>query len=191
MTIPSNPLLIHKSHPEVHSSVTQNTHLTTCYPRETLHRDPFSTIEARAQSFQGQVLNGVTLLQLARKGFYYQPNAPFSDMACCFACQAFVRLGSFQRNPLPDRQQLHVNDCVWEVIYDELKQTLESTDILHRSTNVSPPPTQSTPNYHPSSDFEPFKKTTTDASTQTPTRLTRTKPTTVEKSSNTNIDSCA
>lgn len=144
---------------------------------------PFSTIEARAQSFQGQVLNGVTPLQLARTGFYYEPNAPFGDMGCCFACQAFVRLGSLQREPLQERRRLHVNDCVWEVIYNELKLTLESTDKLHPPANASPPPIQSTPNHHPSSDLEPLKKTTTDASTQTPTRPTRTTPPTGEESS--------
>ncbi|KAJ5414950.1 hypothetical protein N7509_000048 [Penicillium cosmopolitanum] len=33
----------------------------------------YSTITARALSFQSQFLNGVTLLQLAQYGFHYQP----------------------------------------------------------------------------------------------------------------------
>lgn len=99
-------------------------------------------------------------------------------MACCFACQAFVRLGRLQREPLQERQRLHVDDHVWEVIYNELKVTLESTDKFHPSANASPLPIQSTPNHHPTSDLESLKKTTTDASTQTPTQPTRKTPTT-------------
>ncbi|KAJ5904784.1 uncharacterized protein N7473_001700 [Penicillium subrubescens] len=152
---------------------------------------PFSTIEARARSFQGQVLNGVTPLELARAGFYYEPNAPFSDIACCFACQAFVRLGSLQHEPLQERQRLHVNDCVWEVIYNELKLILEPTDKLPPPATAPPPPIQSTPNHRPTSDVELLKQTTTDASTQTPTRPTRTTPAAREEPANTSIDSCA
>lgn len=191
MTIPSNPLLIHKSHPEVHSSVTQNTHLTTCYPRETLHRDPLFHHRSASSVIPRTSAQWRHSAPTSPKGFLLSTERTFQRHGLLFCLSSILTPRKLPANPLPDRQQLHVNDCVWEVIYDELKQTLESTDILHRSTNVSPPPTQSTPNYHPSSDFEPFKKTTTDASTQTPTRLTRTKPTTVEKSSNTNIDSCA
>lgn len=143
---------------------------------------PFSTIEARARSFQGQVLNGVTPLQLARTCFYYEPNAPFGDMACCFACQAFVRLGSLQRKPLQERQRLHVNDCVWEVIYDELKQTFESAEVPHPSTNTSPSPGKPIPRHHPSAEHEPSKKTTTDASTQTLAQPAPVVPTTAQKS---------
>ncbi|KAJ5778502.1 hypothetical protein N7520_001748 [Penicillium odoratum] len=152
---------------------------------------PFYTIEARARSFEGQLLNGVTPLQLARNGFYYEPNGPFSDMACCFACQAFVRLGSFQRQTLQERQKLHANDCVWKVIYDELKRALESTEIPHPSTNALPPPRQPISSHHPSIENEPPKKTTIDASTQTLAQSTSTVPTTAQKPSNSNPESRA
>ncbi|KAI2669859.1 hypothetical protein LCP963914a_9879 [Penicillium roqueforti] len=160
---------------------------------------PFYTIEARARSFEGQLLNGITPLQLARNGFYYEPNGPFSDMACCFACQAFLRLGSFQHQTLQERQKLHANDCVWKVIYDELKRTLESTDIPRPSTNAFPPPStnafpppsQPTSSHHTSIENEPSKKTTIDASTQTLAQSTSTVPTPVQKSSNTNAESSA
>ncbi|KAJ5908747.1 hypothetical protein N7495_001429 [Penicillium taxi] len=142
---------------------------------------PFYTIEARARSFQGQVLKGITPLQLAQNGFYYEPIAPFNDMACCFACEAFVRLGSLQREPLQGRQRLHVDDCVWQVIYGELKQTLEPTNILHPSIKTSPP-RKPTSCHHPSVGQEPPKKTTTDASTQTLVQSTPTVPNIIQKS---------
>jgi len=78
-------------------------------PEKTLFATPFSTIEAWARSFQEQALNGVTPLQLVRKGHYHQQNVYFSDMACCFACQAFARLESFRCKSFEDRQRLYVS----------------------------------------------------------------------------------
>lgn len=149
---------------------------------------PFSTIEARARSFQGQVLNGVTPLQLARTGFFYEPKAPFSDMACCFACQAFVRLGSFQSKPFQERQQLHVKDCLWQVVYDELRQTFEAADIPRPQTNVCPPSRQPTSGHRTSAEHQPSKKRTTNSSTQTLPQITPQAPTPVQKSSKIDLD---
>ncbi|KAJ5453704.1 uncharacterized protein N7458_004660 [Penicillium daleae] len=148
----------------------------------------YSTIAARALSFQGQVLNGVTPLQLAQNGFHYKPYPRFGGLACCFACQSFKRLDSFQSAPFRETQQLHVDNCIWEVIYSEIKQHLEHTTSLDISTNVSPLPRQSTPSHHPT-ECEPLKKTTTDASTQTPTQSTPAAPAIGENSPNTNLDS--
>lgn len=92
---------------------------------------------------------------------------------------------------LQERQQLHVNDCIWDVVYDELKRTLESTDTVHPSPNTSPPPPQPTSSHHPSTEHEPTKKTTIDASTQTLAQSTTTEPTTAQICSNTNLDSRA
>ena len=125
----------------------------------------YSTIAARALSFQGQVLNGVTPLQLAQNGFHYQP---FSNggMACCFACQSAKRLNSFQRVPFHETQQLHLVDCIWQVIYRDLNQHLESAETQPSSNNASPPPRQSAHSPYLSSISE-HEKTTTNDSTQT------------------------
>jgi hypothetical protein len=48
-----------------------------------------STITARALSFQGQLLNDVTPVQLTQNYFHYQPYGNFGGLACCFACQHF------------------------------------------------------------------------------------------------------
>jgi hypothetical protein len=149
----------------------------------------YSTIAARALSFQGQVLNGVTPLQLAQNGFHYKPYPRFGGLACCFACQSFKRLDSFQSAPFRETQQLHVDNCIWEVIYSEIKQHLEPTTSLDISTNASPLARQSTPSSHHPMEREPLKKTTTDASTQTPTQSTPAVPAIGENYSNTNLDS--
>lgn len=134
------------------------------------------------------MLNGVTPLQLAQNGFHYKPYPRFGGLACCFACQSFKRLDSFQSATFRETQLLHIDNCIWEVIYSEIKQHLEPTTSLDISTNASPLPRQSTPSHHPM-ECEPLKKTTTDASTQTPTQSTPAAPAIGENSSNTNLDS--
>ncbi|CAG8018017.1 hypothetical protein DTO013E5_10231 [Penicillium roqueforti] len=174
---------------------------TTPPDRATPHRNvqeeflistTYSTIAARALSFQGQVLSGVTPLQLAQNGFHYQPYPSSGGLACCFACQSAKRLDDFRREPFQDTQQLHVGNCIWEVVYGDLKQHLESADILPLSTNAPPPPRQSTPkHHHASTEREPLKKTITDASTQTRAQSTPTTPTTRVECPNSNVHSRA
>jgi hypothetical protein len=139
----------------------------------------YSTTTARALSFQGQVLNGVTPLQLAQNGFHYQPHVSSGGLACCFACQKFKRLDSFQCVPFQETQLPHSRDCLWQAIYNDLKQHSETADTFTPSTNARPPP-RSTPLHHASSNSAPLKKITTNASTQTSNLSTPTVPTTVE-----------
>ncbi|KAI2699026.1 hypothetical protein CBS147354_9840 [Penicillium roqueforti] len=63
----------------------------------------YSTITARARSFQGIVLAGATPLQLAQNGFYYRPSG-VSNMACCFAYQSTKHLSTFQCTPFEEVQ---------------------------------------------------------------------------------------
>ncbi|KAJ5240338.1 uncharacterized protein N7469_001929 [Penicillium citrinum] len=139
----------------------------------------YSTITARALSFQGQVLNGVTPLQLAQNGFYYQPHTIGGGLACCFACQNFKRLDSFQRGSFQETQLPHSKDCLWQTIYNDLKQHSQTADTLTPSTNTRPSP-RSTHPHHSTSNRTSHKKTTANASTQTPTQSTPTAPSTVE-----------
>ncbi|KAJ5742377.1 uncharacterized protein N7511_011396 [Penicillium nucicola] len=138
----------------------------------------YSTITARALSFRGQVLSGVTPLQLAKNGFHYQP-FPSGGLACCFACQSAKRLDSFQRLPFQEIQQLHRADCIWKVISSDLKQHLDSTDTHSSSTNTHPPPRSGSSPF--SSKREQPKKTTTDASTQTQAEPAQKLPPTAEE----------
>ncbi|KAF3399780.1 hypothetical protein F1880_008378, partial [Penicillium rolfsii] len=119
----------------------------------------YSTITARALSFRGQVLNGVTPLQLANNGFHFQ-HFSGGGLACCFACQSARRLDSFQRLPFQEIQHLYRADCIWEVISSDLKQHLDSTDTHTSSTDTLPPPPG-------------LKKTATDARTQTQSEPTK------------------
>ncbi|KAJ5231948.1 uncharacterized protein N7469_006536, partial [Penicillium citrinum] len=107
----------------------------------------YSTITARARSFQGIVLTGVTPFLLAQNGFYYQPSG-VNDLACCFACQSTNHLSTFQHNHFEEVQQLHEEDCIWQIISCDLE--------YHLGTPKKPSPqpprspirsrTQSTPN---------------------------------------------
>jgi hypothetical protein len=147
----------------------------------------YSTITARALSFQGQLLHGVTPLQLAQNGFHYKPYGSSAGLALCFACQHFKRLNSFEGVPFQEAQLPHAVDCLWQVIYSDLKQHPETAGTPNLSTNAIPLPRQTTPR-HPSSNSTPPKKTFTNASTQTPTQSSPTVPAAIEKPSNTNID---
>ncbi|KAJ5783748.1 uncharacterized protein N7518_009425, partial [Penicillium psychrosexuale] len=101
---------------------------------------PFYTIEAQARSFEGQLLNSVTPLQLARNGFYYKPNRPFSDMAYCFAYQAFLRLGSFQP------QTLHRNYIPTTATQTLAQSTPTVPTTVEKSSNANAEPhAQATP----------------------------------------------
>ena len=70
----------------------------------------YSTIAARALSFQGQVLTGITPLRLARNGLYYRLHPGFGPTACCFTCQSATPLNAFQRTSIQGAQQLHKVD---------------------------------------------------------------------------------
>ncbi|KAJ5325117.1 uncharacterized protein N7506_008219 [Penicillium brevicompactum] len=156
-------------------------------------RTTYYTTMARALSFQGQVLNGVTPLQLAQNGFHYQPHTSSGSLACCFVSRKFKRLDSFQYIPFQKTQLPHSRDCLWQAIYNDLKQHSETVDTLTPSTNARPPP-RLTPLHHSSPNSATLKKITTNASTQTPTQSTPTVPTTVmnnpytQPPSTTNID---
>lgn len=142
----------------------------------------YSTIAARALSFQGQVLSGVTPLQLAKNGFHYQPFSS-GGLACCFACQSARRLDSLQRTPFQELQQLHRADCIWKVISSDLRQHLDSTDTSPLSIDIPPPPHQSSPSPFLSLKSD-LKKTNTDASTQTQSKTEQTVLPTAEECSN-------
>ncbi|KAJ5483807.1 hypothetical protein N7539_006007 [Penicillium diatomitis] len=118
----------------------------------------YSTITARALSFRGQVLSGVTPLQLAKNGFHYQPLSG-GGLVCCFAY------------------------CIWKVISSDLKQHLDSTDTHSSSTDTLPPP-RSDPSPFLSSKREQPKKMTTDATTQTQAKPAQKVPPTAEEYSN-------
>ena len=96
---------------------------------------------------------------------------------------------SFQRVHLQETQQLHTVDCIWQVIYSDLKQHLESADTLPLSTNASVPPQPLAPSPYRPSNNEHLEKTTTDSGTQTQAESTQTVATTAEKCSNANLDS--
>ena len=149
----------------------------------------YSTIAARALSFQGQVLTSVTPLQLAQNGFYYEPRA--GNLACCFACQSAKRLAIFKSIPIEEVQELHIADCIWLVIYRDLKHHFENTDTLPHSTTASPSSRESPPSPYLSLDRERFETTTAHSSTQTQFQSTPTVSTIVEDRPNTNLDSCA
>lgn len=112
----------------------------------------YSTIIARARSFRGMVLTGVTPLLLAQNGFYYQASG-VNDLACCFACQSTKHLSTFQRTPFEEVQQLHEEDCIWQIISCDLKYHLGTTKKPPSSTTAISSPERSSP--------------TADSSTQT------------------------
>lgn len=136
----------------------------------------YSTITARAQSFQGLVITGVTPLQLAQNGFHYQPHESSGGLACCFACQSAKPLKTFQRTPIDKSQQLHLPDCIWQVIQHDLKPHFAKPDtFLH----IQPTPRLDLP-----SDRQPLETTASDSNTQVQTPSTPTVPMTVEDCSN-------
>jgi hypothetical protein len=84
-----------------------------------------STIAARAVSFHGQLLSGVTPLELAQNGLYYKPLGLNSRAACCFACGTTTPLTTFLRAPIEKIPRLHTENCIWQIIYRDLKSLLK------------------------------------------------------------------
>ncbi|KAJ6118204.1 hypothetical protein N7471_013671 [Penicillium samsonianum] len=153
------------------SPISKATHPATPPERVTRHHNvqeeflistTYSTIAARALSFQGQVLTGVPPLQLAQNGFYYEPRV--GDLACCFACQSAKRLAIFKSTPIEEVQQLHIADCIWQVLYLDLKQHLETPDAFPHPITASPSPRESTPSRHFSSDRKQLETSAADSS---------------------------
>jgi hypothetical protein len=104
----------------------------------------YSTIAARAISFQRQLLTGITPHQLAQNGLYHQVRAGVGDIACCFACENAVPLGALQEYLTGDLSKIHKADCLWQVICHDLKPFLPS--LPHHACTPSPvtPSTQTT-----------------------------------------------
>lgn len=103
------------------------------------------TIAARAVSFHGQLLSGVTPFQLAQNGLYYKPLGPSNRAACCFACGTTTPLTTFLRAPIEEIPRLHIENCMWQIIYRDLKSHFEIPDSVSQSTTTS---TKSTPTHH-------------------------------------------
>ncbi|KAJ5982661.1 hypothetical protein N7451_012761 [Penicillium sp. IBT 35674x] len=141
----------------------------------------YSTITARARSFQGVVLTGVTPLQLAQNGFYYRPSG-VSNAACCFACQSTKHLSTFQCTPFEEVQQLHEEDCIWQIISCDLKHHLGTPNKPPSSITAFPSPKRSTPTANSST------QTTDDSGIKSRTQSTPNTSTTAKERSNTNFD---
>jgi hypothetical protein len=95
------------------------------------------TIAARAVSFHGQLLSGVTPLELAQNGLYYKPLGLNSRAACCFACGTTTPLTTFLRTPIEKIPPLHTENCMWQIIYRDLKSLFEKPDSVSQSTTTS------------------------------------------------------
>lgn len=93
-----------------------------------LHQIPitYSTIAARALSFHSQVLTDITPVQLAQNGLYCKLLPGFGGTACCFACGSAKPLHKLQKNPIEEMQQLHLADCIWQIIGRDLKPVFET-----------------------------------------------------------------
>jgi hypothetical protein len=116
----------------------------------------YSTIAARAISFQRQLLTGITPHQLAQNGFYHQVRAGVGDTACCFTCEIMVPLNAIQGNLISDLSKIHKEDCLWQVIYHDLKPFLPSPSnhtgtpsSATRSTQITSPESNIRPEPHP------------------------------------------
>ncbi|KAJ5047003.1 hypothetical protein NUH16_003506 [Penicillium rubens] len=141
----------------------------------------YSTITARARSFQGMVLTGVTPLLLAQNGFYYQASG-VNDLACCFACQSTKHLSTFQRTPLEEVQQLHEEDCIWQIISCDLKNHLGTPKKPPSLTTAISSPKWSNPTADSST------QTANDSDTKPRTQSTSITSTTAKIQLNTNLD---
>lgn len=118
---------------------------TTPQPNDKpLHQIPitYSTISARALSFHSQVLTNVTPVQLAQNGLYCKALPGFGGTACCFACGSTKPLSTLQESPIEEMQQLHLADCIWQIICRDLKPTFETPDTVTHSSTASPSPPQ-------------------------------------------------
>ncbi|EPS29054.1 hypothetical protein PDE_04001 [Penicillium oxalicum 114-2] len=110
--IPPEPLIVEDDSLAEDSSDTEDDFLVSI-------TYSYSTITARARSFRGMVLTGVTPLLLAQNGFYYQASG-VNDLACCFACRSTKHLSTFQRTPFEEVQQLHEEDCIYTQTTNDL-----------------------------------------------------------------------
>ncbi|KAJ5972500.1 uncharacterized protein N7479_002418 [Penicillium vulpinum] len=99
------------------------------------------TIAARA------LLGGVTPLELAQNGLYHKPLGLNSRAVCCFAYGTTTPLTTFLRAPIEKYYtipRLHTENCIWQIIYRDLKSLFEP-DSVSQSITTS---TKSPPNYH-------------------------------------------
>ncbi|CAG8184219.1 unnamed protein product [Penicillium nalgiovense] len=115
----------------------------------------YSTIAARAISFQRQLLTGITPHQLAQNGLYHQVRAGVGDTACCFTCEIMVPLKAIQGNPTGDLSKIHKEGCLWQVICHDLKPFLPSPSnhagtpsSATRSTQITAPESNIRPEPH-------------------------------------------
>lgn len=83
----------------------------------------YSTIAARATSFQRQLLTGITLHQLARNRYYHQFRAGVGDCTFCFTCEMEI-------------YQDYTEDCLWQVICHDLKYFLHASS--HAPSSADP-----------------------------------------------------
>jgi hypothetical protein len=144
--------LLKSANPTNPANPTVPPHLTTAHCTDKpLHQIPitYSTIAARALSFHRQVLFNVTPLQLAQNGLYCKPPSGLGESACCFACGSTKPLYTLQKNPIEEMQQLHLTDCIWQIICRDLKPTFERPNIFTHSTTASPSPQQPPPETTP------------------------------------------
>ena len=121
------------------------------------------TIAARAVSFHGQLLSGVTPLQLAQNGLYYKPLGPNNRAACCFAGGTTTPLTTFLRAPIKKITRLHKENCMWQIIYRDLKALFENPDSVPQSTTTS---TKSPPANHLPSNRSSLKATNSNLNIQ-------------------------
>lgn len=162
-TFPRPPsLILHLERCESRNS-TRTSHATSQLPGKFPPvSTTFSTITVRVLSFQGQMLTGVTPLQLAKNGFYCQPCQGLGDLACCFAWKSAKRLDILKRAPFKAVQQIHLADCIWQVIYPDLEHHFGN----FLTATASPSLRQSTSSSHFSSDGEQPETTIAQSSIQ-------------------------
>jgi hypothetical protein len=118
----------------------------------------YSTIAARAISFQRQLLSDIIPHQLAQNGFYHQVRAGVGDIACRFTCEIMVPLKAIQGNLISDLSKIHKENCFQQVIFHDLKlqptptitspkcQQRTNASVLQQPTRFSPPPRPTPPN---------------------------------------------
>ncbi|KAJ5106864.1 hypothetical protein N7456_003539 [Penicillium angulare] len=128
----------------------------------------YSTIAARALSFQEQVLTGITPLRLTQNSLYYQLHPGFSPTTYCFTYQSATPLNTFQQASIQGVRQLHKVNYIWQIICYDLKPEFELPGTLSHLSNPSPPPRQPTPNLNLSSDTQLQETTTSGSHTHSP-----------------------
>lgn len=131
------------------------------------------------------MLTGVTPLQLAQNGFYCQPRQGLGDLACCFAWKSAKRLDILKRAPFKEVQQIHLADCIWQVIYPDLENHFRN----FLTATASPSLRQSTSSPHFPSDGEQPETTIAQFTIQSKPQSTPRVSTIVEKSSKANPNS--